>query len=68
VHHSLTQEQEEQRYHEIGIPVEFANFLAVLETGIKNGAESRVNNVVEAVTGHQPRKFRDFVEANKATW
>ncbi|KAI0881521.1 putative ergot alkaloid A [Annulohypoxylon maeteangense] len=47
---------------------EYARTLAAMDTDIKNGAENRTNDVVRTVTGKEPRKFRDFVEENKAVW
>ncbi|KAI2469312.1 putative ergot alkaloid A [Annulohypoxylon bovei var. microspora] len=50
------------------IQADYATTLAGMDTDIKNGAESYTNDVVRTVTGKEPRKFRDFVEENKAIW
>ncbi|KAI1455901.1 putative ergot alkaloid A [Annulohypoxylon moriforme] len=50
------------------IEPEYARTLAAMDTDIKNGAENRTNDVVRTVTGKEPKKFRDFVEENKAVW
>ncbi|KAI2616063.1 putative ergot alkaloid A [Hypoxylon sp. NC1633] len=55
-------------YEKNGVPAEFAKLVASMDTMIKNGAEDRINDVVESVTGRKPRSFREFVEANKAVW
>jgi len=46
-----------------GLPTEFAAFLAALDEDIRGGAEDRVTDVVERVTGRPARAFREFVEA-----
>ncbi|OAS99920.1 ergot alkaloid biosynthetic protein A, variant [Blastomyces dermatitidis ER-3] len=52
----------------LGIPQDYAQMLAVLETNIKNGEEDRMNDDVEKVTGKGPRRFRDFSEASSGCW
>ncbi|PGG98245.1 hypothetical protein GX51_06893 [Blastomyces parvus] len=52
----------------LGIPQDYAQMLAVLETNVKNGAEDRMNDDVERVTGKSPRRFRDFAEASSECW
>ncbi|OJD15146.1 hypothetical protein AJ78_04571 [Emergomyces pasteurianus Ep9510] len=47
-----------------GLSAEYTQMLAGLETSIKNGAEDRMNDVVERITGKAPKKFRDCVEAS----
>ncbi|OJD26759.1 hypothetical protein ACJ73_01848 [Blastomyces percursus] len=49
----------------LGIPQEYAQMLAVLETNAKNGAEDRMNNDAEKMTG---KGFRDFAEASSGCW
>ncbi|KKZ62183.1 hypothetical protein EMCG_03321 [[Emmonsia] crescens] len=44
---------------------DYAQMLAGLDTSIKNGAEDRMNDVVERVTAKAPRKFRDFAEGSE---
>ena len=51
-----------------GMPAEYSHMLARMDTMIANGAEERLNDVVEEITGEKPRSFRDFAEANKACW
>ncbi|KLJ05893.1 hypothetical protein EMPG_10675 [Blastomyces silverae] len=52
----------------LGIPQDYAQMLAVLETNVKNGAEDRMNDDVERVTGEGPRRFREFAEASSECW
>lgn len=51
-----------------GIPAGYANMLSSMDTMIANGKEDRLNDVVVELTGKQPRRFRDFAEANKGCW
>lgn len=44
------------------VPAEFAAVLAGLDRVIAGGAEDRVTDTVERITGHQPRGFRAFAE------
>ncbi|TBL43335.1 ergot alkaloid biosynthesis protein [Verrucosispora sp. SN26_14.1] len=46
---------------ERGLPVDFARLLAELDAGIAQGAEDRVTDVVERLTGREPRDFREFL-------
>lgn len=46
-----------------GVPADFAEILAVLDTEIAGGAEDRVTDTVFEVTGHAPTSFRDFCAA-----
>ncbi|KAI1503008.1 hypothetical protein F5X99DRAFT_139991 [Biscogniauxia marginata] len=57
-----------QFYVKAGLPADYAHVLASFDTEIKNGGEDQMNNVVLEITGKRPRSFREFVEANKATW
>ena len=52
-----------------GMSPEYAHFLAysVVHVG-SSGAEERLNNTVKDLTGKDPVRFRDFVEANKGVW
>ena len=50
------------------MPDEYANMLSSMDTMIAKGAEERLNDVVEGITGEEPRSFRDFAEANTACW
>ncbi|KAH9894536.1 hypothetical protein F4778DRAFT_279044 [Xylariomycetidae sp. FL2044] len=69
VYHELTRDQLSDRQVEAGLPRDYADTLADLDVAIKNGAEERWGEGdVLAVTGRKPRRYRDFVEANKAVW
>lgn len=46
----------------------YAQALAKMDEKIANGAEDRLNQTVEQLTGRPPRTFKDFVEKNRAAW
>ncbi|KAI1103426.1 putative ergot alkaloid A [Jackrogersella minutella] len=52
----------------LGLPADYAPVLAGMEGDIGAGAEDRTNDVVRTVTGKEPRRFREFVEQNRAVW
>ncbi|WP_437815083.1 NAD(P)H-binding protein [Sorangium sp. So ce1078] len=47
-----------------GAPAPYAAFLVRLDLAIRDGAEDRVTDVVQRVTGRAPRAFRDFARAH----
>ncbi|WP_344600880.1 NmrA family NAD(P)-binding protein [Streptomyces glaucus] len=61
VHRRLTYEQLCDRLA-LGMPREFATVLADLDRAIAAGAEDRVTDTVERLTGRPPRDFRAHVE------
>jgi hypothetical protein len=44
------------------MPKEYATLLAQLDTAIKSGAEDRVNDTVEKITGRKPVTFEAYVK------
>ncbi|KAI1414913.1 putative ergot alkaloid A [Hypoxylon sp. FL1857] len=64
----ITEAELSARYQKMGLPAEYAAVLASMDTEIRNGAEDRTNDVIRTVAGKEPRKFRDYVEINKAVW
>ncbi|KAF4782557.1 AFUA_2G17970 family ergot alkaloid biosynthesis protein [Colletotrichum scovillei] len=68
VHKRLSSQELVDRYAAQGMPRDYAEMMGGLDTAIKNGSEDRTNSVVLAVTGKQPKQFRDFAERNKAVW
>lgn len=70
-HVDLAEAELARRYHEgYGIPEQYANILAGMDTGIRNGAEEHnsLGGDVLEVTGCPPRGFADFVEENRDLW
>ncbi|WP_437600727.1 NmrA family NAD(P)-binding protein [Sorangium sp. So ce590] len=47
-----------------GVPAPYAALLVRLDLAIRDGAEDRVTDVVQRVTGRAPRTFRDFARAH----
>ncbi|KAK1633482.1 family ergot alkaloid biosynthesis protein [Colletotrichum phormii] len=68
VHKRLSAQELVDRYVAQGMPRDYAEMMSGLDTAIKNGSENRTNSVVLAVTGRQPKKFREFAERNKTVW
>lgn len=62
VHHRLTFEQMRDRLT-AELPVEFAALLAGMDRAIAEGAEDRVTDTVQRLTGRAPRGFRALLEA-----
>jgi festuclavine dehydrogenase len=50
------------------MPAEDSSMMAGMDSIIKNGAEQRLNHVVEEVTGFPPRSFHDFAVREKQCW
>lgn len=51
-----------------GMPAGFAEMLAGLEDALREGAEDRVTDTVERVTGRPPRSFEAWAQAHAAAW
>ena len=65
-HRSVSTDDVARRLAASGLPVEFADVLAALDVDISRGAEDRVTNAVEAVTGRPARSFGAFVSRELA--
>ncbi|KAK3310647.1 uncharacterized protein B0T15DRAFT_564552 [Chaetomium strumarium] len=68
VHVDLTAAGLEERFQSFGMPEDYSRMMSALDISIKNGAENRTNDVILAVTGSAPRKFKDFAESAKEVW
>jgi festuclavine dehydrogenase len=68
VHVKLTEAEYAKHLESTGMPPEDSKFFAAMETGIKNGVEEKMNNVVEETTGVAPERFYDFATAQKECW
>lgn len=51
-----------------GMPANYAEVMGKLDTAIENGAEARLSDDVERVTGKPPRRFEDFATEMKECW
>mgnify|MGYP001604094834 CR=1 FL=1 len=67
-HNRLGLEELTSRFEAIGIPGAFAQALAGMDGAIAHGAEDRVTDTVEAVTGRRPKTFAEFVRENGSRW
>ncbi|OTA81175.1 hypothetical protein M434DRAFT_380496 [Hypoxylon sp. CO27-5] len=67
-HVNLSEGELAERLQSAGMPAEDAKMLAEMDTMIKNGAEDRLNHVVEEVTGTLPLSFHDFAVREKGAW
>jgi uncharacterized protein YbjT (DUF2867 family) len=59
-HRSVPAQEAARRIAAHGIPAEFAQVLAAMDVAISAGAEDRVTDTVERVTGRPARNFRIF--------
>jgi uncharacterized protein YbjT (DUF2867 family) len=59
-HRSVSAEEAAKRIAAQGVPAEFAKILAAMDIEIRGGAEDRVTDTVEVVTGRPARSFRTF--------
>ncbi|KAI1652721.1 hypothetical protein F4813DRAFT_394365, partial [Daldinia decipiens] len=64
----LTEPELVERWAGVGLPAAYAAVLASMDAAVRRGSEELASDAVRATTGRDPRAFRDFVEANKATW
>ena len=62
-HRSVSADDAAQRIAAHGIPDEFARALAAMDVAISGGAEDRVTDTVDRVTGRPARSFGDFAAA-----
>ncbi|KAK6949016.1 hypothetical protein Daesc_009088 [Daldinia eschscholtzii] len=67
-HVDLTESELVDRWASVGLPPQYGAALAAMDTAVRHGSEERSSDAVLRTTGREPRRFRDFVEENKATW
>ncbi|KAJ0267826.1 hypothetical protein COL940_013983 [Colletotrichum noveboracense] len=68
IHKNLSRKGLEDRYVNYGLPQDYAEMMGAMDTNIKNRSENRTNSVVLALTGKQPRKFRDVAKKLRNVW
>jgi predicted phage-related endonuclease len=51
-----------------GVSDYFAKFITRLELMASNDFEKATGDVVQRLTGHPPKSFKDFAEENKSVW
>lgn len=67
-HHRLTASELADRFAAAGMPHDFAQALAAMDTAIAGGAEQRLTRAVEAITGRWPGPFEAFARAAAPAW
>ena len=67
-HVALNQVQLTQRLVSIGMPQDYAAFLASLDAFLAAGSEDRTTDTVELITGFPPRAFAAFASGAADTW
>jgi ergot alkaloid biosynthesis protein len=67
-HRRLSPEALAAWYQTIGRPAPLAQMLGMMDMLIANGAEDRLTEGVQELTGRAPTRFADFTRANEAVW
>ncbi|KAK1992712.1 family ergot alkaloid biosynthesis protein [Colletotrichum falcatum] len=67
-HKKLSAQELVERFVSQGMPSDYGEMMAGLDTAIKNGSENQINSVVLELTGKQPTTFRDTAEKDKGVW
>jgi ergot alkaloid biosynthesis protein len=67
-HLNATPARVRERMIAAGVPQDFAEILTALEEVIVAGAEDRVTDTVERVTGRPPSTFLQFAHENRTVW
>lgn len=68
VHERVDRDTVRQRMQRSGIPHAFAEILASLEDGLRDGAEDRTTDTVQRVTGRPPRSLDAWARSNAGVW
>jgi uncharacterized protein YbjT (DUF2867 family) len=56
------------RYEKLGLPADYAAILAGLDDTIAQGAENRVTDEVELLSGHKPKNFATFLDEHRSAF
>lgn len=67
-HVNLSEALLAHRFIDAGMPQEYAQTLAAMDTAIAKGAEARLTDEVERITGRAPQRFADFARRNRHVW
>jgi uncharacterized protein YbjT (DUF2867 family) len=67
-HRHVTPPEVRARMVASGVPDDFAEILTMLEDLIRDGAEDRVTQTVQEVTGRPPRSLPEFAQRHAETW
>ncbi|KAI5891577.1 NAD(P)-binding protein [Schizophyllum commune H4-8] len=67
-HVKVSKEEMQAKFIALGVPADYAPILAAMDVAISNGAEARLDDAVERVTGRLPKTFKAFAEEAKQAW
>ncbi|SLN73590.1 ergot alkaloid biosynthesis protein [Ruegeria meonggei] len=67
-HDRLTVDELAERHQSLGLPEEYARALAAMDGAIAAGAEDRVTDNVQKLTGKVPASIVEFVQQNIEAW
>jgi festuclavine dehydrogenase len=58
----ITENEMASNMKSYGVPGDYAELIAGLDTFVSEGKEARLNDCVEEITGKKPRTLEDFVD------
>ncbi len=67
-HVKLDQAQLARRFADLGLPADYADFLAGLDAFLAEGSEARTTDNVLQLTARAPASFRDFAAQSAEQW
>ncbi|CAM3569519.1 NmrA family NAD(P)-binding protein [Corallococcus sp. ZKHCc1 1396] len=67
-HVHLGPEEARRHMQDAGMPETYARLLVGLDALIREGAEDRVTDTVQRITGRPPRDFESFARAHASVW
>lgn len=68
-HVTLTEAELAERFEKVvEMPQDYAQFLAGLDAFLAGGSEDRVTDVVDEMTGHSAKSFKEFANENQNVW
>lgn len=67
-HVNLSPEEARRHMQDAGMPETYARLLVELDALIREGAEDRVTDTVQRITGRPPRDFESFARAHASVW
>lgn len=67
-HEALTEAELVGYFERFGMPHQYAELLASLDTAIANNSEARLTDEVERITGRTPHSFANFAREARSAW
>lgn len=68
VHQNLKESELISRYQTLGFNHDYSKLLTDMDVQISKGAENKLTDNVEKLTGKKPRAFKEFALLNKDSW